>query len=147
MVENFSKEHKSSETLLAEYRERLRFGRDENALGRRAFDFWQNCYLATCELANSIIVHVDKYNPIANRWEQFRKIRFSTERKNFEVVNVCNKSFIIGGKVGADYVTSVSCSIFLRAIMRCSSHFTLLLPRRLIVSTAIQWNILPTIKP
>lgn len=107
MVEDFCKEHNSSETLLAEYRHRLRIGRDENVLGGRSSIFRENCYLASCVSDDGSIVHVDKYNASANRWEPFRKIRLSSERKHFEAIIIWNRILITGGMVAENYVRSV----------------------------------------
>lgn len=107
MVEDFAKEHNSSELLLNEYRQRLRNNRNEKALSRYPAS-WKDCYLVSCDLSGGKIVNIDKYNALLDRWEQFRQIRLSAERKHFEVVTVRNKSYIIGGMVSGNFVRSVS---------------------------------------
>lgn len=106
-------EHDHSWKLLDEYRKRLLNKRNENVLGRHRFLHWSYCYMASCESSKGNIVNIDKYNAITDRWEQFQKIRLSSERKHFEIVLLKTGIFIIGGMVSGSYVKSVSFSIAL----------------------------------
>lgn len=91
-----------------EYERRLANYRPENTLHRQSEDFRQNCYLATWETSNGNIVNVDKYDALADRWDQFQKIRLPEDRKHLGIIIAGDLILIIGGTLGMNFVTDVS---------------------------------------